>query len=203
MLLNNFKPLLFFGGGGTFKNVLGYTVNVSDFCTAIYNPSILNNHSAAGTARSFDYTPTTSTNSYKAEKTTYSWDNVLTSVDENDLIYRYNGFTLFIGTGETPVAAEDYCLDNSVTLDVTAAYCTTNSNGIVTVSRAFENNTGSDVTIKEMGLYMFTETYSALCPVVMMGRKVLDTPVTIPDGEQRLFEYIINMNNITFTEADS
>lgn len=117
-----------------------------------------------------------------------------------------NGFTIFVGTGNAAVTANDYSLNTPVTLDVTAASCTTNANGIVTTSRTFENNTGSSVTIREIGLYIFrqhTEFSGTLIPVVMIGRKVLDTPVTIPNGEQRTFEYVIDMNHISFSDLDN
>lgn len=202
MLLNNFKPLLFFGGGGTFKDVSGSTVNVSDFLTAFYASRPANNHSVNGVGRSFDYTVTTTSNNCVSEQTSYTWANVTFNGSDADVGFRYNGFTLFVGSGNTAVTANDYCLDTPVTLNVVAASCTTNASGLVTVLRTFENNTGSSVTINEIGLYVFAY-FPATAPVVMIGRKVLSTPVTIPNGEQRTFEYIVDMNHISFSEADN
>ena len=206
MLLNNFKPLLFLGGNGSFTNVLGNSVNSSTILNSeFYQYTVLNSHQTTGSARSFNYNTTTGANAYTQEKTTYNWRGVTEEdINSTTMVPTSNGFTLFVGNGNTAVTSSDYCLDNAIELDVTASSCTTNSNGIVTVQRTFENNTGSVVTISELGLYFFrTGGYLAESPIVMIGRKVFDSAVTIPDGEQRTFEYIIYMNHINFTETDN
>lgn len=204
MLLNNFKPLLFFGGNGSFKNVLGNTVNLSDYTPSVDDSEVLNNHDVLGTVRSFNYDATNGSNSFTDEQALYSWRGISGNVSAYIPSRYCNGFTLFVGTGNTAVSATDFKLASPANLDVVAAYCTTDATGIVTVSRTFKNSTGSSVNIKELGLYVFQATYDYEDkPVVMVGRKVFDSAVTIPNGEQRTFEYIINMNNITFTEADS
>ena len=205
MLLDNFRPLLFFGNGGTFVNVLGDTVDLSSVLTKITENSILNGHSYLGVARSFNYTTNIGSNSYTEEQTSYTWLNITSSMNTRDQAYYRNGFVIFIGTGDTAVTASDYCLDSALNIDVVGASCTTADTGIVTTTRTFENNTGSDVEIKEMGLYIFTpvgEGAQYMKPLIMIGRKVLANPVTIPEGEQRTFEYVIHMENITFSDID-
>lgn len=195
MLLNNFKPLLYFGSGGTFTDVSGDTVNLSDFiCSSAGNGA--NGHDISGVARSFNYNATPSTNDFSDEQTSYSWQNVTDDYGES-----VNGFVLFVGSGTTSVTASDYCLDNPVTLDVTGASCTCSPSGIVTTTRTFENNTGASVSINEYGLYVFsTQNGGYEKPVVMIGRKVFSSPIVIPNGEQRTFEYIIHMENVTFSD---
>lgn len=220
MLVNNFKPLLFFGNNlGTFKNVLGNDVSVKDFLgkltltdTRMYGASdnymnIINNHTLWGISRSFNYDITTSTNSCTDEQTTYGWQSVVIGVTGYNLPMQECGFTMFVGTGNTAVTASDYKLDTPLTLDVLSASCIQNSDGTVEVQRTFKNNTGNDVVIKEKGLYVFsgkgTTTFNAPVPIVMIGRKVLDAPVTIPDGGVYTFTTTIDMSQITFSEADS
>lgn len=216
MLLDNFKPLLFFGGGGTFVDVTGATVNLSFAIngeTIQSGSNVTNNHINIGVSRSFNYNTTTATNSCIDEQDAYWWDGVVntTSSFSSARDMQSNGFVLFVGTGDTAVASQDYCLDTPIGLTPIAAYCLTPASGIVTTSRTFENSTANDVTIKEVGLYLFRTgsylnyggPYTPTFHVIMIGRKVLDTPVTIPVGEARTFEYTIDMNHITFQNADN
>ena len=63
-----------------------------------------------------------------------------------------------------------------------------------------------DVTIKEIGLYVFKSVSSqnnyTFC-AVMTGRKVLNTPLTLAEWECCTFTYVIDMSRISFEEADS
>ena len=213
MLLNNFKPLLFFGGAGTVVNVLGETVNIADIINSEFLPtSNANSHQSNGVSRSFNYNTTTATNGCVNEQTSYTWLGVTSNMASgagSDIQKKGNGFVLFVGTGDTAVTANDYCLDTPISLSVIAAYCMTPASGIVTTSRTFENNTANAVTIKEIGLYFFRTGWNRysedfpIGPIIMIGRKVLDTPVTIPVNEAKTFEYIIDMNHITFQNADN
>ena len=61
------------------------------------------------------------------------------------------------------------------------------------------------MTVKEIGLYMFkSQNYSQTNPVIMLGRKVLASPVAIPDGASYTFSWDIDLlKDLQFTEADS
>lgn len=223
MLTNNYKTLLSFNKNKTFKNVLGDTVDIKTVLsgqglngkTTEYstgeNPSIaftassprtwvLNNHEYRASVSSFNYDTTNATNSYTQEATSYNWDMVVsTAVNSSsnpipNLLY--NGFVLFVGDGMTEPAETDYKLANAVELDVTGASCIHNANGKTYVARTFTNNTGVDVTIKELGCYLFASNVSGMnatpLPIVMIGRTVLDTPVTIANGDSQTFTYVIN-----------
>ena len=202
MLVNNFKPLLYFGGSGSFKDVSGTTRNVSSYMQSATSNGNRNSHTYAGVVRNFNYANTTDSNSYTNEQTSYIW-TVTNNYNAGPQDYAANGFTIFVGTGDTAVTADDYKLYTPVTLSVVSAQCTQNSDGTVITLRTFTNNTVEDVVIKEIGLYLFRYTYGGSTPIVMIGRKVLSTPVTIPVGASYTFTWTINMNNITFTEADN
>lgn len=223
MLVKNFKPLLYFGNNlGTFKNVLGEEVNAKNYLDKltvndnyVYSTTTgaaLNGHTLYGTARSFDYTITTATNSFTDELTTYNWNNVVMGTTSDQYVtfdLQASGFVIFVGTGDTPVTAEDYKLDAPISLNVMNASCIQNSDGTVVITRTFTNNTSNEVVIKEKGLYIFSNKYNPTrpathaTPIVMIGRKVLDTPVTIPVGASYAFTTIIDMSQITFSEADN
>ena len=201
MLLNNFKPLLYFGSSGTFVDVTGATVNVADILEESDNSNYIANSHDIYAARSFNYTATPASNTYTNEQTTYDW----TGIASDSQYYPATGFTLFLGSGNTAVTASDYCLDTPLNLTVAGAACSTSAGGVVTTIRTFENNTGSDVSVSEYGLYLFKSKNgndNVTYPVILLGRKVLSSPIVIPNGEQRTFEYIVRLNNITFTEQN-
>ncbi len=222
MLTNNYRTLLSFNKNKTFKNVLGDTVDIKTVLSGqglngqmtgytttggvsiSYTAStprtwVLNNHEYRASVSSFNYDTTTGTNSYTKETTSYNWDGVVSTAvsgaTEPIPNLLYNGFVLFVGDGTTEPAETDYKLANAVELDVTGASCTHNANGKTYVARTFTNNTGADVTIKELGCYLFASNVrgqgSTPIPIVMIGRTVLDTPVTIANGDSQTFTYVI------------
>ena len=154
--------------------------------------------------RSFNYITTTASNGFVDEQAKYGWKDIVCNSSSWAATDRYNGFTLFLGSGDTPVTPEDYKLENAVILDVTAASCYQEPNGKIIVSRTFKNNTEEAVTIKEAGCYLFAQIPNAqyYAPVVMIARKVLKTPVIIPVGEIYTFNYSIDMSRISFEEID-
>lgn len=223
MLLNNFIPLLDFYRDATFVNVLGDTVNKTAVMagqnyqnpTTTSNMWSINNHSGLASNLTYNYSATSQTNSYTQEKELYNWANVV-GRDSGDLrgdsnaLKRNNGFVIFVGTGDTEVTAEDYCLDSAIELEVTGAFCYHSAFRKTQVGRTFLNSTADAVTIKEIGLYMFTmNNYSYAAgrsenfPLIMIGRKVLTTPVTLEVGDLYTFTYEIDMSGITFEEADA
>jgi hypothetical protein len=97
-------------------------------------------------------------------------------------------YGIVVGSSDTPVTRDDYKLGSqishgngtgqlvygAVSVDAPITYGT----GYLTrVTRVFSNNSGSNVTVKEMGIYSTQAGYS-FCII----RDVLTTPVTIPDG---------------------
>ena len=221
MLTNNYKTLLSFNKNKTFKNVLGDTVDIktvlggqglngktteyttgggTSFSWSNTTPKtyVQNNHEYRASVSSFNYDATNATNSYTKETTSYMWDNIVcnrASGGSNYANVLYNGFVLFVGDGTTEPADTDYKLANAVELDVVSASCIHNANGKTYVSRTFTNNTGANVTIKELGCYLFSSQVvdaTNSTPIVMIGRTVLETPVTIANGDSQTFTYVIN-----------
>ena len=131
--------------------------------------------------------------------TSYNWNMVVSTAVDSTVApipnLLYNGFVLFVGDGITEPAATDYKLTNAIELDVASASCIHNANGKTYVARTFTNNTGADVTIKELGCYLFASNVAGKnatpIPIVMIGRTVLDTPVTIANGDSQTFTYVI------------
>lgn len=165
---------------------------------------VQNNHEYRASVSSFNYDATNATNSFTEEKTSYNWANVVcwgASGGSNYANVLYNGFVLFVGDNNNnesliaeTVSDTDWQLRHAVELDVVSASCIHNANGKTYVTRTFTNNTGADVTIKELGCYLFSSQVGTTntTPVVMIGRTVLDTPVTIANGDSQTFTYVIN-----------
>ena len=202
MLVNNFKPLLWFGWQGTFKNVLGNTVNLSGYMPGITSNNVRNAYQYRG-LRSFNYNYTSTTNSFTAEQTTYAWADITQySTGSSEPQLCSTGFVLFVGTGDTAVTADDYKLDTPITLAVTGAGCYHKADGTTVITRTFQNNTESEVTIKELGLYMFRCSGTST-PIVMLGRKVLTTPVVIPVGASYTFTWTIDLlKNVNLNDEE-
>lgn len=214
MLNKNFRQLISFYTGGSFTNVNGNTIARTEYLggqgynltTNDYsNPSyVKNGHEWRGSCLSYDYNPTDQTNICKGEKTLYNWSQIVSQLSNVSSVYAsllFNGFVIFVGDGTTAPTADDYCLANAVELDVISAYCNTNAYNKTFVSRTFANNTESDVTIKEVGCYVFrtmstTGASIGATPIVMIGRIVLPEPVTIAVGEQKTFTYCIDLGSI-------
>lgn len=213
MILDNYKTLLSFNKGGSFKDVAGNTVSVKEILGGqggsasssdvdVNTANVKNNHEWRASISSFNYDATNTTNSFTDEQTAYKWLTVINgsagSGSTKSVSMTYNGFVLFVGTGTTEPTAEDFKLATPLTLDVASASCIHNANGKTYVARTFTNNTGSDVTVKELGCYVFKSVASCTSsncpstPVVMIGRTVLDTPVTIANGDSQTFTYVIN-----------
>lgn len=116
-------------------------------------------------------------------------------------IYRpLNYFTCCVGTGDTPVTANDHKLDN----DVTNILVNRSDTGVISdtgnevcLTRVFsgQNPTSEDIVIKEVGLkktlccYTTPNDHSAntwsVNTVFLMAREVLETPIVIPPNESR------------------
>ena len=200
MILNNFKSLLSFKNDLDFKNVLGGTINKTVFLGGQYTDRATNGHSGRGSYSNYSYTTTTGSNAYTKEQESYNWAGVVSTIAQsynpNNVYTIWNGFTLFVGTGDTTETAEDYKLASAVELAVTAASCLHADNGKTFVTRTFQNNTENAVTIKEVGLYVFRCTGNVDNRVVMIARKVLEIPITLEVGDVYTFTYSIDLSEI-------
>lgn len=103
-------------------------------------------------------------------------------------------FGLLVGIGTTEPTENDYTLANQVVLTSVSFQCT-NSNGTLlpTVTHTMTNNSGGTLIITEIGLYIGVYNNKLPC---LLGRKLLDTPVTMEDGETYTFQYNIDLRNL-------
>ncbi len=118
--------------------------------------------------------------------------------------------TFSVGSGDTPVDFDDYILDNDISSsfsdlsfsksivvndDLNCSSCIVNMTG--------KNNSGSEQTIKEIGLYMYTGAgryqegsgtiaIDMLTTYSLMVREVLATPLIVPAGS--LFSITLQLN---------
>ena len=203
MLLNNFKYLLYFGNPNVqFKNVKGELVDFSGYCYTSSGSGTQNGYSIRNSVRSFFYDPNRSGVNLVDEQTSYVGGIVNNGVNT----YNYPYFILFVGTGDTPVTIDDYKLAAPISLQVNSHSCLQPTAGRIVVTRQFINNTEEAVTIKEIGLYLGStkrQYTDEAVPFIMLGRKVLDSPVTLQVGDSYSFDYNIDMSQISFSEADS
>jgi hypothetical protein len=97
---------------------------------------------------------------------------------------------IVVGSSDTPVTRDDYKLGSQIahgngtgqlmygamSWDTPTAYGT---GYLIRAIRVFTNNSGGDVTVKEIGVII---SYSSSLYYFLIIRDVLSTPVTIPNG---------------------
>lgn len=211
MLTNNFKVLFNWGSEGNFTDVLGHTVAKKYKIATNYYYNNRRNDYWASASNTLNYSATTATNTFTDETTIYTYTNIVisegyTSINVSGITYYVpsgNGLIIFLGTGDTAEKEGDYCLASPVKLTPTSAACLQDANGKTVVQRSFTNGTGADVTVKEIGLYLFGSKsgfYTAGSnpdnSLVMIARKVLETPVTIANGDTTPFQYTLDFSQI-------
>lgn len=119
----------------------------------------------------------------------------------------YNWCGICLGDGTTAPTLSDYCLDNDITSSLSFISGTTpgsnpggNSrtadSGFASVTATYKNNTGSDITVKEIGL-MAAVGQAGANYHILLTRDVLNTPVTIPAGQERAFTVHVGISSFT------
>lgn len=199
MLVNNFKALLNFGGKGTFKDVQGNIVNVSDFIQGLDITSA-NSHSINGVVRSFDYFSRPGSNIEIFEQNQNRGFTDLINIEGA------NGFVICFGSGNQVVTSEDYCLQspcNQSGIGFQYGSVTHSSDGKIIIDTTFRNSSSSSVTINEIGIYIFkADSMDNTYPLVMIGRKVLNNPIEFSNGGNYMtFHYVIDISNNVFSET--
>jgi len=106
-----------------------------------------------------------------------------------------------VGSGDTPVSIDDYNLASKipngtgagqlsygpVTMD---APMKTDSGYLFRVVRTFTNNSGGDITVKEVGLIAYHKHVDGAV-YFLIARDVLASPVTVPNGSTLTVRYIV------------
>ena len=111
--------------------------------------------------------------------------------------FRFMGIPLIgVGTGNTPVTYEDYKLDNIIALpqsNYNIVDITDESGEAIGLSLKVvcNNTTGSDVTIKEIGVYSGCNTKTSTGIPFLVMREILNTPVTVPNGSSAVISFNI------------
>lgn len=94
---------------------------------------------------------------------------------------------MLFGSGKTPPTEDDYKMENRITLTfVSASQSNGDDNFIKSFTGTYINNTGSQVSISELGLCLVSDT-----KVILLARIVLSSTVTIEQGEIYAFNYTI------------
>lgn len=101
------------------------------------------------------------------------------------------GSYIDVGFGNTPEDKDDYKLAVSNAVD--SPVLTFISNGFVAsatypyirnLTTTYANNSGSDITITEVGYAQKGGTANSTAHNVLLTRTVLDTPIIVPNGKQ-------------------
>lgn len=105
---------------------------------------------------------------------------------------------LDVGFGDTPETINDYSLENPNYISNTLTFLNSQiiSKGdreIYNMVALFRNDTGSNVTVKEIGYYATMANTSSPSYNALLSRKVLNNPITIAPGESYSFNYIIRL----------
>lgn len=88
-----------------------------------------------------------------------------------------NRFYIAVGSGNTEPTLNDVSLESEITTLLNNGGVVNYNEYGITYSATLTNTTGSDVIIKEYGLYVYSGGWK------MLTRTVLDSPITLTDGE--------------------
>lgn len=155
-------------------------------------PSLLNdaNTSVQGGSGStkYWYYPYTSSNYYVLSngKSSNSYDS---------RTYQYTG--ILLGTGTTAPTFDDIALESPLlTLDPvgTPSYTLDRANGLFRWVMTVRNNTSSDISFSEVGLVIarIPSNGAVFNNYILLTRDVLQSPITVPAGEDRTISVEIN-----------
>lgn len=195
MLTNNFKKMIMtLNGNKTGITVEGtqgtmYQGNSNSVSIGTYTLGYNNNESTSRFVKELGNTPsgifTTGNNNS---------NNAFNFYDA----YSYKStLAMLVGTSDTPPTVNDIKLGNQIQLTHINDSCSM-VDGVISLIREFQNNTESEVTIKEVGLYVISGNTTSSSGsfenlfIFLVGRNILQTPVTIPIGDIASFQYRID-----------
>lgn len=122
------------------------------------------------------------------------------SATSTDIPVQYG---VYFGRGTTPPALSDYTLEDVITsglsITPTGLALSDDENGSYRLHNSFaiQNTIDAPITISEIGLFCPMSRLNGSqfeFTVVLFERTVLDSPITIPAGEQKLVTYQITFN---------
>lgn len=121
------------------------------------------------------------------------------NIGPNSLTYSGSNYLYVkIGSGNSTPSFSDYALESPI--DITR-YSYTWQGGaelsdgtLYWATTVYTNNSGSNVTVKEVGLYAYARNPSGgAFKDICLARKVLDTPIVIEPNESYNFTYKISV----------
>lgn len=195
MLTNNFKKMIMtLNGNKTGITVEGtqgtmYQGNSNDTSIGTYTLGYNNNESTGRFVKELGNTV--------SGIFTYGNGNSNNAFNFYDPYSYKSTLAMLVGTSDTPPTVDDIKLGNQIQLTHINDSCSM-IDGVISLIREFQNNTESEVTIKEVGLYVIsgntgssTSTFENLF-IFLVGRNILQTPVTIPIGDIASFQYRVD-----------
>lgn len=123
---------------------------------------------------------------------------IFTDVTQNVSGGQSDGVAL--GSGDTPVTEDDYTLDNQI-LNLTGNYSSADPSveyvdGVLIsyIQYTINNPTENDVIIREVGKFVtaYADTTAGVSGNtyrVLVDRRVLETPITVPAGQSAILRY--------------
>lgn len=104
-----------------------------------------------------------------------------------------NRISIVIGSGDVAPTYDDYKMGNPLNLSIVTQSYSTNG-GVMTFVKTFKNDSGSEVTVKEVGLFGTPDNYGCC---VVLTRTVLSSPVTIANGATKTFTVVVDWNKFS------
>lgn len=106
-----------------------------------------------------------------------------------DSASNYQAVNIICGSGNTQPTVDDYCLESPLALSCISIGYTPlkdeNNNYIgKQLTKTWQNNTGSSVTVNEIGALLNVSTTAGTASnQILIERTVLETPVTVANGD--------------------
>jgi hypothetical protein len=144
----------------------------------------------------------TSKNISGQQYTTNPGDRIVVNDGAND-----SSFGILIGSGTSAPTIIDYSLSILISngtgigqmqygaVSITGAVTNTSTNtGYFTVTRTFTNNSGSSITVSEVGMAAFDGGFTGLPnQIYLILHDLLPTPITVPNGSSLTISYEIQV----------
>lgn len=114
---------------------------------------------------------------------------------------------IYLGTGTTPAQATDYTMESPITSGLSVKFVEKGSIKEATgkyaaFSRVIIKNTSeSDIDISEFGFFLNIPQTSSDWYLVMVEHTVLNKPITIKAGEEKIITYKLTFNQIFNAET--
>lgn len=112
------------------------------------------------------------------------------------------GYGVYFGTGTTPAAKADYCLESPITSGLTVPSSAVDlvisqaGDGVYTAEATYTltNTTSETINISEVGVFTTIGKATTEWYPVLMRRDVLAEPISIPAGGAKQLRYKVTFN---------